>query len=87
MQIWFKVQLQDMDIHNASIVQPAQTLNCAPPCDLWTSGQYDTVIVNHEEGYSWPADGLRGESLCLAVMLTLISFAQEGETVEWDLDW
>ncbi|KAG1834477.1 hypothetical protein EV424DRAFT_1468577 [Suillus variegatus] len=59
MQIWFKVQLQDMDVHNASIVQPAQTLNCAPPYDLWTSGQYDTVIVNHEEGYSWPADGLQ----------------------------
>ncbi|KAG1812038.1 hypothetical protein EV424DRAFT_1473622 [Suillus variegatus] len=63
MQIWFKVQLQDMDIHNASIVQPAQTLNCAPPCDLWTSGRYDTVIVNHEEGYSWPADGLHGHSI------------------------
>ncbi|KAG2051846.1 hypothetical protein BDR06DRAFT_983361 [Suillus hirtellus] len=57
MQIWFKVRLQDMD--------PAQTLNCAPPCDLWTSGQYDTVIVNHEEGYSWPADGLHTTRLHL----------------------
>ncbi|KAG1824393.1 uncharacterized protein BJ212DRAFT_1444268 [Suillus subaureus] len=43
LQIWFK---------------PTQTLNCAPPCDLWTSGQYDTVIVNHKGGYLWPTDGL-----------------------------
>ncbi|KAG2080578.1 uncharacterized protein F5147DRAFT_749292 [Suillus discolor] len=60
LQIWFKLRLQDTEFHNATSMRPAQTLNCTPPSEIWPFGQYDTVIVNNEEGHSWPADGLRG---------------------------
>ncbi|KAG1797796.1 uncharacterized protein HD556DRAFT_1233058, partial [Suillus plorans] len=60
LQIWFKLWLQDTEFHNTTSVRPAQTLNCAPPSDIWPFGRYDTVIVNNEEGHSWPADGLCG---------------------------
>ncbi|KAG1904224.1 uncharacterized protein F5891DRAFT_1126636 [Suillus fuscotomentosus] len=60
LQIWFKLRLQDMEFHDTTNVRPAQTLNCIPPSDIWTFGWYDTVIVNNEDGHSWPADGLRG---------------------------
>ncbi|KAG1883168.1 hypothetical protein F4604DRAFT_1921075 [Suillus subluteus] len=72
----------DMDIHDASIVQPAQTLNCAPPCDLWTSGQYDTVIVNHKGGYSWPTDGLHGHSIA-QIKLIICPIGKRGTEWSW----
>ncbi|KAG2131043.1 hypothetical protein DEU56DRAFT_872231 [Suillus clintonianus] len=73
LQVWFKLRLQDMVIHETSIVRPAQTLSCAPPCGLWTSGWYDTAIINHDGGYSWPTDGLRGELLYYSVVLNIVS--------------
>ncbi|KAG1897426.1 uncharacterized protein F5891DRAFT_1129905 [Suillus fuscotomentosus] len=60
LQIWFKLQLQDTEFHDTTNVRPAQTLNCVPPSDIWTFGRYETVIVNNEDGHSWPADGLHG---------------------------
>ncbi|KAG1810602.1 uncharacterized protein BJ212DRAFT_1484180 [Suillus subaureus] len=62
-QIWFKLQLQETDFHDSSIIQPAQTLNCVPPSDVWNSGRYDSVIVNNELGYLWPTDGLHGHTV------------------------
>ncbi|KAG1724069.1 hypothetical protein EDB19DRAFT_1950157, partial [Suillus lakei] len=62
-QIWFKLQLQDTEFHDSSIIWPVQTLNCAPPSDVWNSGRYDSVIVNNELGYLWPADGLHGHTV------------------------
>ncbi|KAG1796320.1 uncharacterized protein HD556DRAFT_1431393 [Suillus plorans] len=63
LQIWFKLQLQDTEFHDTTHMQPAQTLNCIPPSDIWPFGRYDTVIVNNEDGHSWPADGLRGHAI------------------------
>ncbi|KAG1734364.1 hypothetical protein EDD22DRAFT_982469 [Suillus occidentalis] len=60
LQVWFKLRLQDTDFHDISIIRPAQTLNCAPPSDPWTSGQYDTAIINNEARCVWPTDGLHG---------------------------
>jgi hypothetical protein len=60
LQVWFKLRLQDTDFHDISIIRPAQTLNCAPPSDPWTSGRYDTVIINNEARCVWPTDGLHG---------------------------
>ncbi|KAG1807769.1 uncharacterized protein BJ212DRAFT_1535057 [Suillus subaureus] len=82
LQVWFKLWLQDMDIHKTSIVQPAQTLNCAPPCGLWTSGQYDTVIINHNGGYSWPTDGLRGHSVA-QIRLIVCPIGKRGTEWPW----
>jgi hypothetical protein len=38
LQIWFKLQLQNTEFHDTTNVRPAQTLNCAPPADIWTFG-------------------------------------------------
>ncbi|KAG1865025.1 hypothetical protein DFJ58DRAFT_714811 [Suillus subalutaceus] len=58
LQVWFKLRLQDTDFHDISIIRPAQTLNCAPPSDPWTSGRYDTAIINNKARCVWPTDGL-----------------------------
>ncbi|KAG2336846.1 hypothetical protein BDR05DRAFT_1005492 [Suillus weaverae] len=44
-QVWFKIRLQETDFHDPHTIQPAQTLNIAPPSGPWTLGCYDTVIV------------------------------------------
>ncbi|KAG1899326.1 uncharacterized protein F5891DRAFT_1128984 [Suillus fuscotomentosus] len=62
LQVGFKLRVQDTDFHDASIIRPAQTLNCAPPSDPWTCGWYDTVIINNEARYLWPEDSLCGTS-------------------------
>ncbi|KAG1798271.1 uncharacterized protein HD556DRAFT_1440611 [Suillus plorans] len=48
LQVWFKLRVQDTNFHDASIIRPAQTLNCAPSSDPCTHGRYDTVIINNE---------------------------------------
>ncbi|KAG1838044.1 hypothetical protein DFJ58DRAFT_734059 [Suillus subalutaceus] len=63
LQVWFKLRLQDTDFHDISIIRPAQTLNCAPPSDPWTSGRYDTAIINNEARCVWPTDGLHGHTI------------------------
>ncbi|KAG1836838.1 hypothetical protein DFJ58DRAFT_734722, partial [Suillus subalutaceus] len=62
LQVWFKLRLQDTDLHDISVV-PAQTLNCSPPSGVWTCGRYDPVIVNDNARCSWPADGLHGHTV------------------------
>ncbi|KAG1823483.1 uncharacterized protein BJ212DRAFT_1296105 [Suillus subaureus] len=49
-----------MSIH---VIQPAQTLNCTPPCDAWPWGCFDTVLINTCAGFSWPASGFQGHSM------------------------
>ncbi|KAG2750292.1 hypothetical protein P692DRAFT_20873234 [Suillus brevipes Sb2] len=51
LQIWFTLRLQNTEFHDSTNVRPAQTLNCAPPSDIWTFGRYDTVTVNNEDGH------------------------------------
>ncbi|KIK38770.1 hypothetical protein CY34DRAFT_25513 [Suillus luteus UH-Slu-Lm8-n1] len=63
LQVWFKLRLQDTDLHDISVVRPAQTLNCSPPSGVWTCGRYDLVLVNNNARCSWPADGLRGHTV------------------------
>jgi hypothetical protein len=64
LQVWFKLRLQDTDFHESSTVQPAQTLNCAPPCDTWPLGCFDPVIANTQAGFLWPGCGLHGAFIC-----------------------
>ncbi|KAG0703857.1 hypothetical protein DFH29DRAFT_981702 [Suillus ampliporus] len=58
LQVWFKICLQETDFHDVRNIRPAQTLNCAPPSGLWTSGHYDTVIIQTNAEQSWPTSGL-----------------------------
>ncbi|KIK35463.1 hypothetical protein CY34DRAFT_26607 [Suillus luteus UH-Slu-Lm8-n1] len=59
-QVWFKVHLQETEFHDAYTIRPAQTLNCAPPCNPWNLGHYDAAIVQTSAGFSWPSSGLSG---------------------------
>ncbi|KAG1800382.1 uncharacterized protein HD556DRAFT_1430435 [Suillus plorans] len=90
LQVWFKLRLQDTDVHDISIIRPAQTLNCAPPSDPWTSGRYDTVIINNEARCSWPADGLHGmlflhctEYLLIVKSLLMRPVGKSGANWSW----
>ncbi|KAG2087116.1 uncharacterized protein F5147DRAFT_748558 [Suillus discolor] len=82
LQVWFKLWVQDTNFHHASIIRPAQTLNCAPPSDPWTCGQYDTVIINNEAGYLWPEDGLRGHTIG-QIRLIMRAIGKSGTNWSW----
>ncbi|KAG1837762.1 hypothetical protein F4604DRAFT_1942034 [Suillus subluteus] len=82
LQIWFKLRLQNTEFHDSTNVRPAQTLNCAPPSDIWTFGRYDTVIVNNEDGHSWPADGLCGHVIA-QVRLIMCPITKAGTHEGW----
>lgn len=59
-QVWFKIRLQETEFHDIHGIRPAQTLNCAPPNNLWPFGRYDNVIIQTSEEHSWPVSGLSG---------------------------
>lgn len=82
LQVWFKLRLQDTDLHDISVVRPAQTLNCSPPSGVWTCGRYDPVLVNNNARCSWPADGLRGTFFSPAVLIILIIKSQDTPSVK-----
>ncbi|KAG2124666.1 hypothetical protein DEU56DRAFT_873241 [Suillus clintonianus] len=82
LQVWFKLRLQDTDFHDTSIIRPAQTLNCAPPSDPWTSGRYDTVIINNDARCLWPTDGLRGHTIG-QIRLIMRPIGKSGANWSW----
>ncbi|KAI5988871.1 hypothetical protein F5J12DRAFT_907673 [Pisolithus orientalis] len=60
LQVWYKMQLQNMAIHDIMDVLPAQTLFCSPPCETWTLGHYDAAIINMDPHFKWPESSLKG---------------------------
>ncbi|KAI5997654.1 hypothetical protein F5J12DRAFT_725231 [Pisolithus orientalis] len=60
LQVWYKMQLQNMEIHDIMDILPAQTLFCSPPCETWTLGCYDAAIINVDPHFKWPESGLKG---------------------------
>jgi hypothetical protein len=71
LQVWFKIRLQETEFHDAHKIRPAQTLNCAPPSGPWTSGCYDTVIIQTNAGQSWPTCGLSG-ALSVSLLVDIL---------------
>ncbi|KAG0692723.1 hypothetical protein DFH29DRAFT_1008203 [Suillus ampliporus] len=84
-QVWFKIRLQEMDLHNAHAIKPAQTLNCAPPNDLWILGHYDTVIAKTSAGFSWPSSRLSGHTI-VQIGLIMRPIGKSGSLWSWK-DW
>ncbi|KAG1816744.1 uncharacterized protein BJ212DRAFT_1299501 [Suillus subaureus] len=82
LQVWFKFRLQDTDLHDISVVRPAQTLNCSPHSGVWTCGWYDPVIVNNNARCSWPADGLHGHTIG-EIRLILCPVGKAGTYWSW----
>ncbi|KAI6019708.1 hypothetical protein F5J12DRAFT_904126 [Pisolithus orientalis] len=60
LQVWYKMQLQNMAIHDITDILPAQTLFCSPPCKTWTLGHYDAAIINVDPHFKWPESSLKG---------------------------
>ncbi|KAG1738912.1 uncharacterized protein EDB91DRAFT_1237678 [Suillus paluster] len=79
-QVWFKLHLQDTEFHNVHNIQPAQTLNCAPPSEPWTYSHYDSIIVNTEAEHSWPTSGLQGHTV---VQIRLIFRPLSKTSTQW----
>ncbi|KAG2139639.1 uncharacterized protein EDB93DRAFT_1253055 [Suillus bovinus] len=83
LQVWFKICLQETDFHNAHKIHPAQTLNCAPPSEPWTSGCYDTVIIQTNTEQSWPTCGLSGHSVA-QLRLLIWPIGKSGIPWSWE---
>ncbi|KAG2122736.1 hypothetical protein DEU56DRAFT_745840 [Suillus clintonianus] len=81
-QVWFKIRLQETDLHDDQIIKPAQTLNCAPPNGLWTLGRYDTAIVVTNAGYSWPSSRLSGHTVA-QIRLIMRPIGKSGTQWPW----
>ena len=59
-QVWFKVQVQNTEFDDLSIVVSAQTLLCSPLYETWSFRQYNTTIFNVDPVFRWPENGLKG---------------------------
>ncbi|KAG2126069.1 hypothetical protein DEU56DRAFT_743197 [Suillus clintonianus] len=81
-QVWFKIRLQEMDLHDTHAIKPAQTLNCAPPNDPWILGHYDTVIAETSAGFSWPSSRLSGHTIA-QIRLIMRPIGKSGLLWSW----
>ncbi|KAI6008820.1 hypothetical protein F5J12DRAFT_905190 [Pisolithus orientalis] len=70
LQVWYKMQLQNMAIHDIMDILPAQTLFCSPPCETWTLGHYDAAIINVDPCFKWPESSLKGSWSTLLFCVT-----------------
>ena len=60
MQIWVKVQVQNLPLHKQDLA-PTQTLFASLPDEDWTFSHYNATVVNVNTGTNWPLSGLTGE--------------------------
>ena len=60
-QIWTKVRVQVRNYHNPGLVEPAQTMNIAPPSQEHPRGLYDSAVFSPGAESDWPSQGLNGE--------------------------
>ena len=60
-QIWTKVRVQVHNYHNPGLVEPAQTMNVAPPSQEHPYGLYDSAVFSPSVESDWPSQGLNGE--------------------------
>ena len=60
-QIWTKVCVQVRNYHNPGLVEPAQTMNVAPPSQEHPRGLYDSAVFSPSAESDWPSQGLNGK--------------------------
>jgi len=60
-QIWTKVRVQVRNYHNPGLVEPAQTMNAAPPSQEHPRGLYDSAVFSPSVESDWPSQSLNGE--------------------------
>ncbi|KAI6036150.1 hypothetical protein BKA83DRAFT_4041115, partial [Pisolithus microcarpus] len=58
LQIWAKVRVQVHNYHNPGNVEPAQTMNAAPPSKEHPHGLYDSAVFSPAADSNWPDQGL-----------------------------
>lgn len=61
-QVWTKVRVQTRNYHDPRKVEPAQTLNVAPPSQEYPRGLYDSAVFSTRAESDWPSGGLDGKS-------------------------
>ncbi|KAI5994395.1 hypothetical protein EDD15DRAFT_2165927 [Pisolithus albus] len=62
-QIWTKVRVQVRNYHNSEMVEPAQTMNVAPPSQEHPRGLYDCAVFSPGAESDWPSQGLNGHMI------------------------
>ncbi|KAI6025141.1 hypothetical protein PISMIDRAFT_90161, partial [Pisolithus microcarpus 441] len=60
LQIWAKVHVQVCNYHNPRNVEPAQTMNAAPPSKEHPHGLYNSAVFSPAADSDWPDQGLNG---------------------------
>ncbi|KAG2050012.1 hypothetical protein BDR06DRAFT_1011629 [Suillus hirtellus] len=58
-QIWHTVRLQQVCLHDPSVILPAQTMHASPAHVGWPKGRKDVAILNVNSAYDWPKSGLK----------------------------
>ncbi|KAG9314873.1 hypothetical protein JVU11DRAFT_3973 [Chiua virens] len=59
-QIWTKIHVQTRNYHDTAVVEPAQTMNIAPPSQEHPCGLYDSTVFSTHTKSDWPSSGLNG---------------------------
>ena len=61
LQIWLKVQIQNMLFHGIQDMSTTQTLFTSLPDTEWAFRHYDATILNIDGNANWPWSGLCGK--------------------------
>lgn len=61
--VWHAVCLQQKPLHLGADLNPAQTVNAAPPSTTFCYGWYDAVLFNVNPSKEWPQSRLEGNSI------------------------
>lgn len=67
LQVWHKLQVQQMQFYNNELPDVPQTLHALPPSPSCSHGLYDAVVINADGQSDWPQCGLDGTSAILSI--------------------
>ncbi|KAG1895269.1 uncharacterized protein F5891DRAFT_960466 [Suillus fuscotomentosus] len=81
-QIWHTIRLQQICLHDLSVVLPAQTMHASPARVGWSKGRKDVAILNVDSAYDWPKSGLKGHAVC-ELQLIMRPIPQRGSRITW----
>ena len=68
LEVWTKLRLQTTAYHHPHNILPADTVNAGPPSLEFPHGHFDPVIVNIDQGRSWPESGISGKFSVIQVV-------------------
>ena len=61
LEVWTKLWLQTTAYYHSHNILPTVTINVGPLSSELPHGHFDLVIVNIDQGHSWPESGISGK--------------------------